>query len=123
MMVKRKPTILAKQISASQALLELKADADILDFTGHFSHFPLLPGVSQIDWAIYYASKYLQTPTSFKGLEVLKFKEPILPDGKVTLQLTWHSDKHKLSFQYYSEQDEVVTIHSSGKIKLGESDE
>lgn len=123
MMVKRKPTILTKQILASQAILELRADADILDFTGHFTHFPLLPGVSQIDWAIYYAGKYLHTPGSFKGLEVLKFKEPILPDGKVTLKLAWCSEKLKLSFQYYSEHDDLVTVHSSGKIKLGESDE
>ncbi|MPW37187.1 3-hydroxyacyl-ACP dehydratase [Vibrio sp. B1Z05] len=118
-MHKRKPTIIDVNCADTQATLQLKVDADILDFCGHFSHFPLLPGVSQIDWALFYAVEYLNTPAVFKGMEVIKFQEPILPDAQVTLDLNWDSDKQKLSFKFRSQQGELLVIHSSGKMKLG----
>ncbi|MDT8867540.1 ApeI family dehydratase [Vibrio fluvialis] len=119
-MTKRKPTLLATDIQPSQATLSLRVDADILDFSGHFPQFALLPGVSQIDWAIFYACELLSTPGQFKGMEVIKFQEPILPDMEVTLTLNWDADKQKLAFQYRSERDGHPVVHSSGKMKLGE---
>ncbi|WP_180937194.1 ApeI family dehydratase [Vibrio fluvialis] len=119
-MTKRKPTLLATDIQPSQATLSLRVDADILDFSGHFPQFALLPGVSQIDWAIFYACELLSTPDQFKGMEVIKFQEPILPDMEVTLTLNWDADKQKLAFQYRSERDGHPEVHSSGKMKLGE---
>ncbi|NWK17715.1 3-hydroxyacyl-ACP dehydratase, partial [Vibrio parahaemolyticus] len=38
-MDKRKPTIQNIEVSDHTAELSLHADADILDFQGHFSHF------------------------------------------------------------------------------------
>ncbi|ENY6167928.1 3-hydroxyacyl-ACP dehydratase [Vibrio fluvialis] len=119
-MIKRKPTLLATDIQPSQATLSLRVDADILDFSGHFPQFALLPGVSQIDWAIFYACELLSTPDQFKGMEVIKFQEPILPDMEVTLTLNWDADKQKLAFKYRSERDGHPVVHSSGKMKLGE---
>ncbi|EPN4931889.1 3-hydroxyacyl-ACP dehydratase [Vibrio fluvialis] len=119
-MIKRKPTLLATDIQPSQATLSLRVDADILDFSGHFPQFALLPGVSQIDWAIFYACELLSTPDQFKGMEVIKFQEPILPDMEVTLTLNWDADKQKLAFQYRSKRDGHPVVHSSGKMKLGE---
>lgn len=118
-MDKRKPTIIDAVIQDNQATITAKVDEDILDFRGHFSHFPLLPGVSQIDWALYYAIEYLNTPPTFKGMEVIKFQEPILPDSQVTLELIWDADKSKLAFKYSSQNDERLVVHSSGKMKLG----
>ncbi|MGU3845462.1 ApeI family dehydratase, partial [Vibrio diabolicus] len=66
-MDKRKPTIQNIEVSDHTAELSLRVDADILDFQGHFSHFPLLPGVTQIDWALFYAVQYMNTPKVFKG--------------------------------------------------------
>ncbi len=122
-MAKRKPTLLAHQQSDNQALLTLKVDHDIKDFEGHFTHFPLLPGVTQIDWAIFYARQFLSTPAHFKGMEVIKFQEPILPNAEVTLSLTWDESKHKLAFTYQSQRGDETVIHSSGKMKLGDASE
>ncbi|KJY81969.1 3-hydroxyacyl-ACP dehydratase [Vibrio galatheae] len=119
-MDKRKPTIIDVETAESEAILTLKVDADLLDFRGHFNHFPLLPGVTQIDWALFYAVEYLDTPVTFKGMEVIKFQEPIRPDAKVTLVLNWDSSKHKLAFKYSSQQADRMVVHSSGKMKLGE---
>ncbi|MGN2717297.1 ApeI family dehydratase [Aliivibrio fischeri] len=87
-MIKRKPSILTtKDISVNEAqpsvLICMRVDDDILDFTGHFPNHPLLPGVSQVDWAIHYAKQYLNVHSNFKGMEVLKFQEPILPNMEV----------------------------------------
>lgn len=118
-MEQRKPTITEVHVEDKSATIIMKVDANILDFRGHFTHFPLLPGVSQIDWALFYAIEYLGTPPLFKGMEVIKFQEPILPDSVVTLKLTWDDDKQKLAFKYSSHTPDRLVIHSSGKMKLG----
>lgn len=118
-MVQRKPTIISTDIQPPAATLTLRADADILDFRGHFNHFPLLPGVTQIDWALHYAVQNLATPSAFKGMEVIKFQEPILPDMTVCLTLHWDETRQKLTFRYTSTRGGEEIVHSSGKMKLG----
>ncbi|WP_261817671.1 ApeI family dehydratase [Vibrio gallicus] len=118
-MDKRKPTLVQSKVDTSHAILQFNVDSDILDFQGHFSQFPLLPGVTQIDWALHYAIKYLNTPPAFKGMEVIKFQEPILPGSTAFLELNWDSEKQKLAFKYTSLDGERIVVHSSGKMKLG----
>ena len=114
-MSQRKPTIVDQQICANKAILTLKIDAVLADFEGHFPNYPLLPGVTQIDWAIFYGKKLLiNSGTRFAGMEVIKFQDPILPDSIVLLTLTWNTDKQKLSFSYHAE----ACQYSSGRIKL-----
>ncbi|MEI8631574.1 3-hydroxyacyl-ACP dehydratase [Vibrio sp. PP-XX7] len=121
-MIKRKPTVLKTEIGndGHSAILTLSVDADISDFSGHFNHFPLLPGVTQIDWAIHYAVTLLHVPAAFKSMEVVKFQKPIFPDDLVTLILTWDDKKQKLSYRYLSQNpgDAEPMALSSGKIKL-----
>ncbi|MGF1759094.1 3-hydroxyacyl-ACP dehydratase [Photobacterium sagamiensis] len=113
-MTKRKPTIIAQHIADDRAVLTLKVDADILDFQGHFPSHPLLPGVTQIDWALFYGQTLLNAHPNFAGMEVIKFQNPILPDSIVELSLNWSEEKQKLQFTYSSEKGP----HSSGRIKL-----
>lgn len=120
-MDKRKPTILQIETQTTESTLTFKVDADLTDFKGHFKGFPILPGVTQIDWALAYAIQELAVPSQFKGMEVIKFQEPILPDATVTLTLKWDSDKQKLAFSYTSDNGDCT--HSSGKMKLGEKGE
>lgn len=110
----RKPTIL-KQQQGNELLLTLFIEPELTDLQGHFPEFPLLPGVTQIDWAIYYGKKLLNCPEQFAGMEVIKFKQPILPNSEVLLTLKWDQQKEKLYF-IYSGQDNQQ--YSSGRIKL-----
>ncbi|CAH0529175.1 ApeI family dehydratase [Vibrio hippocampi] len=121
-MDKRKPTLIRHTVQDNHAELELRVDGDILYFQGHFDQFKLLPGVAQVDWAVFYARQYLNTPSAFKGMEVIKFQEPILPDAEVTLSLTWDEDKQKLAFKYTSMDGERLAVHASGKMKLAQPD-
>ncbi|WP_428773800.1 3-hydroxyacyl-ACP dehydratase [Vibrio sp.] len=117
-MQKRKPTLITSEVAQDHASLRLHVDSDLYDFQGHFSHFPLLPGVTQIDWALYYAVAKLGVPDQFNGMEVIKFQEPILPGAEITLTLDWDQDKLKLSFRYTSQRGDQQVVHSSGKMKL-----
>lgn len=124
-MTKRKPTIISTQTQAQDenqpsVVITMRVDDDILDFTGHFANHPLLPGVTQVDWAIYYGQMHLQANSVFQGMEVLKFQEPILPNTEVELELRWVKDKEKLYFAFSSKQGESVSKHSSGRILLGQ---
>lgn len=76
--------------------------------------------MTQVDWAIYYGQKYLQANSVFKGMEVLKFQEPILPSAHVELELKWIKDKEKLYFSFSSKHDDNLSKHSSGRILLGQ---
>ncbi|WP_428195219.1 3-hydroxyacyl-ACP dehydratase [Aliivibrio kagoshimensis] len=128
-MTKRKPTVLTTvEIDAQSdvasamkkgkgVILTLHIDDDIVDFKGHFPQQPILPGVTQIDWAIYYAAGLLGAPTQFMGMEVIKFQNAILPNLRLQLHLSWLAEKNKLYFHYLSADG----VHSSGRILLGEN--
>ena len=111
---KFKPAILSKEPIENGVVLTLRIDEDITYFEGHFSTFQLLPGVTQIHWAVDYGQEFLATPPIFKGMEVIKFFKPITPGSTVELTLKWNSDKQKLLFAYNSAEGK----HSSGRIRL-----
>lgn len=110
-----KPTILEQSITDNTAKLLLKIDPVITYFDGHFNNYPILAGVAQIDWAIYYGKKLFVINGMFSGMEVIKFQQPILPNMTILLTLTWDAQKQKLYFSYASEED---NNHASGRIKL-----
>ena len=114
--MKRKPSILDQQPLENGVLLTLKVDGDIVDFEGHFPGYPLLPGVTQIDWAYHYGRTVLNTPEIFQGMEVIKFFKPIAPNSTVELRLCWRNEKKKLEFTFQSPEGK----HSSGRILLVE---
>jgi len=110
-----KATILEQSVIDNSATVLLQVDSEISYFDGHFNHYPLLAGVVQIDWAIYYAKKLLLCDAVFAGMEVIKFQQPILPNSKILLALRWEKEKQKLYFSYSSGENES---HASGRIKL-----
>ena len=113
-MSQRNATIIEQELSANKAILTLQIDPQLIYFEGHFPHYPLLPGVTQIDWAVFYGKKLLNAGSHFAGMEVIKFQEPILPKSVIQLTLTWDAQKQKLHFSYSS----ATGQHSSGRIKL-----
>ena len=111
-----KATIIKQNVIGSNATLLLQIDPEIAYLEGHFDHYPLLAGVVQIDWAIYYGRKLLACDSVFRGMEVIKFQQPILPNTQILLTLDWEKEKQKLYFSYTSGEN---NNHASGRIKLG----
>lgn len=109
------PEVLQQQVSdATHASLQLHLPAELFWFRGHFPQHPILPGVTQLNWVMQYARQLLAIEAEFKGIEVVKFQQPLLPGQRVLLQLEWQPERHKLLFSY--RVGEATT--SSGKISL-----
>ncbi|KFZ30857.1 3-hydroxymyristoyl-ACP dehydratase [Pseudidiomarina salinarum] len=60
---------------------------DTIYLQGHFPGAPILPGVTQLDWAIQLAADHWGTDRSVQTVEVLKFNDMILPEALITLTL------------------------------------
>lgn len=109
------PEVLSQQkISDTSLSLQLQLSADLFWFRGHFPSSPILPGVTQVNWVMDYASAFLGLDKVFYGMDVVKFQRPLLPGEIVNVQIDWLKDKHRLVFRY-SLGDAVA---SSGKIIL-----
>lgn len=109
------PEVLQQQVSdATHASLQLHLPAELFWFRGHFPQHPILPGVTQLNWVMQYARQLLAIEAGFKGIEVVKFQQPLLPGQRVLLQLEWQPERHKLLFSYQVGE----ATASSGKISL-----
>ena len=109
------PQVLNQQlVSDTRLLLTFRLSADLFWFKGHFPSSPILPGVTQVNWAMGYAEELLGLDKAFSGMEVVKFQRPLLPEEIVNLQIDWLREKQRLVFRY--SVGEVTA--SSGKITL-----
>lgn len=85
--------------------------ADTIYLQGHFPQAPILPGVTQLDWAIQLAAQHWGTAESVQTIEVLKFNDMILPTANVTLELERKRDNCVL-FRYHHNGQ----AYSSGRL-------
>ena len=84
-------------------------------FEGHFPGTPILPGVTQLDWAILLGRELFPIPPDFLRMEVIKFQQVISPGTTLTFELTWNAERGVLSYKITS----VSGSHASGRIAFG----
>ncbi len=106
-----KPLVRSVDQQETAVILNLYIPDQLHWFRGHFPGHPVLPGVVQIHWVIGYGAQYLHLPTGIKKLEAVKFKQLILPNTALTLQLA-HKVNGKLTFSYQHNAQEM----SSGRV-------
>jgi len=123
------PTIKrCSHISESEVELALCIPENLGFFKGHFEQLAIVPGVTQIHWAVYYMSHYLkqncvvdannsslqriQHSHGFYQMQAIKFKRLIFPNTSVQLSLQLADEGNKLYFRYYSADQEF----SSGRL-------
>jgi 3-hydroxymyristoyl/3-hydroxydecanoyl-(acyl carrier protein) dehydratase len=86
--------------SEDRVELNLLIPGALLYFRGHFSDFPILPGIVQLDWAIQYGKQHFAlgdvAPTTIR----IKFRKPIRPNHRVTLILKHLHARGSLEFNY-----------------------
>ncbi|MEC4726853.1 thioester dehydrase [Shewanella sp. D64] len=111
------PRILSSQIMEETIEWRLFIDAELPFFNGHFPEQAVLPGVTQLDWAIRMGCEHFGYPSEVASLEVLKFQQLMLPDSEVTLRVTLNSAKNKLVFSYFNGDKRF----GSGRIALGDT--
>jgi acyl-coenzyme A synthetase/AMP-(fatty) acid ligase/3-hydroxymyristoyl/3-hydroxydecanoyl-(acyl carrier protein) dehydratase len=111
----RKPAVRELEREPGRVLLELVVPPDLLYFDGHFDLAPVLPGVVQVDWAIFYGRRHFALPAAFRGIQTLKFQQMIQPGVAVQLELVHEQAKESLHFRYFS----AAGTHASGRILFG----
>lgn len=94
------PPILHSNIGMDNIELRLLVAADLESFKGHFPEQAVLPGVTQLDWAVRLGCQYFGYCEAVANLEVLKFQQLILPGQEVTLSISNNAAKGKLTFAY-----------------------
>lgn len=67
-------------------------------YNGHFPEYKLLPAVAQIDLTTRFAKKYFDTPRYITHIKRAKFSNPIRPDTKIRLDMTFKREKKIVSF-------------------------
>ncbi len=110
----QRPVIHGIEEGDGEVTLSLEIPADLEYFDGHFPQTPILPGVVQVHWAMVLGHEYLDLPSRFAGMEVVKFQEIIRPQSRVELNLRFDAGKGKLYFSYMSSGGR----HASGRILL-----
>lgn len=111
----RHPKLLASELSSDQSecILEIHIPKEIVYFLGHFADTPILPGVVQVDWAIYFSAKFMGIHKSNIGdIPHVKFTQVILPD--TTLFLSLKRDDNKIKFRFFDK----TTVYSLGIFKI-----
>ena len=96
--------------SADQRVLQIHFAPNSSHFAGHFPELPILPGVVQFDIAVRECCTWYAL-TQFRGIEKLKFSEPIVPNDTVTLSLQ-HLGQGQVQFSYTLDEQAL----SSGRI-------
>jgi len=109
------PTITQESKSSDcEIKLSLNVPENLHWFDGHYPDQPIVPGVIEIDWAIYFAKTHLNLGVNFKGIEALKFHELIEPNANIFLHLSFKKENNKLHFSFTSQTSKL----SSGRILL-----
>lgn len=108
------PPILHTNIGIDNIELRLLVAADLEYFKGHFPEQAVLPGVTQLDWAVRLGCQHFGYCEAVANIEVLKFQHLILPGQEVTLSISNNAAKGKLSFAY-SDGD---NRYASGRINF-----
>ncbi|GIU19291.1 thioester dehydrase [Shewanella sp. MBTL60-007] len=108
------PTIISCSKNQDSVTWRLNIAADLDYFNGHFPEQPVLPGVTQLDWAIKLGCEHFGYAIDVATLEVLKFQQLMLPGTQVDLNISHNAAKAKLTFAY-SDGDKRF---ASGRIAL-----
>jgi len=90
-------------VSPQAVALTLFVSSRICYFAGHFSQFPILPGVVQLDWAVRYAREYLLLTLPVMAVDRLKFTWPIQPNMQVKLTIEAESSGKSAAFRFWTD--------------------
>ncbi|MCS3902363.1 acyl-CoA synthetase (AMP-forming)/AMP-acid ligase II [Methylohalomonas lacus] len=104
------PTIETLTATAEHVVLALSVDADLTHFRGHFPDQAVLPGVTQLHWAVLKAADHFTVSGSPSRIRQLKFRQVILPGMNVRLELRHETARACVHFRYESDRG----VHASG---------
>ena len=109
------PYVLGVEKTGDSVELKLNVPEELIYFPGHFSSYPIVPGVVQVAWAEHFGKLFFAIDEPFLHMEVIKFVQVIQPGAELKLMLNWKTSSGKLYFNFSSESG----AHSSGRMVYG----
>lgn len=95
------PEVRATHADGDHALrLELRVAPNVSWFDGHFPGHPVLPGIVQLHWAVGFARAAWPGLDGARGVQNLKFRQPVLPGSELSLRLDLDPDTRTLRFGF-----------------------
>ena len=110
------PTLKSRIEDGNTRRFEFEIAEDLIWFRGHFSGFPVLPGVVQLRWAVELAQENFGFKSGPREVMRLKFKSIVVPPITVELTLTQLAPG-QVRFGYSGRGQE----YSQGKLIFSES--
>ncbi len=111
------PTVLSETLGPERLEVELQIPKELAQVEGHFPGWPVVPGVVQLGWVLETAERLLGFKVRARGVEVLKFKEALLPGTRVSLEVLWTEadrEKSRIRFRVTQQERELA----SGRIEV-----
>jgi hypothetical protein len=93
--------------------IELTVQPDLCCLRGHFPAIPVVPGATQLGWALEFGAECLGTPPTMRAMRSVKFERIIQPGRSLRLHLAAESGASMLRFEYVSQ----LGRHSAGRIE------
>ena len=84
---------------AENHCFESRVPLDLVYFSGHFAHFPLVPGVVELQWISELAARFEWGNRPIVRVENLKYQQFLRPYDKVRVELKYDAEKDKLVFK------------------------
>ncbi|MGE5626212.1 MAG: hypothetical protein ACM3ZT_11760 [Bacillota bacterium] len=109
------PRILAERRGENSVELDIEVPLDSPWFEGHFDGMAILPGVVQIGWAAHYAGVFYRLGPDIRALEQIKFRRPISPGARLSLQIMADPATGKARYEYR----DADASYSSGTLNFG----
>ena len=88
---------------------------ELVYFKGHFAHFPLVPGVIELQWVKELAARFEWGNRPIIRVENLKYQQFVRPHDHISVELQYDANKDKLSFKL----THAEAVCASGRIVFG----
>lgn len=103
------PEILHKNINENKAILDIFIPKELFYFKGHFPENPILPGITQLHWAVHYAKNCFNISGIITRCPIIKFTDLIQPEMNLTLTLEIFPIDSYILYEYKSDEQTYST--------------
>jgi 3-hydroxymyristoyl/3-hydroxydecanoyl-(acyl carrier protein) dehydratase len=105
----RRPEVHGSNRTDKGYRLEFEVPESLVYFEGHFPDFPVVPGVVQVKWVLYYLEDIAGISGDLKGIEVLKFNRMLRPSDQGELEVEVDEESGHVSFEYRGDENLIST--------------
>ncbi len=102
---KKDPIWLDTQQQENRQISIGKVPLDLVYLKDHFAHFPLVPGVIELQWVIDKITQFLDRKVEIKGINKLKFQKFLRPNDEFELIIKWEENKNRIIFTLKTENE------------------